>query len=370
MPPTNKKSQGGHSKITTLVKGATIMITRTGDNFGLRPATLFTGQWTDLELAVLAEKAAGWGYQGLELACWGHFDVEQASGPNGMSYCAGIRELLAKYGLNVWAISNHLVGQCVCAPIDLRHKSILPERIWGDGTPEDVHKRAAAEMCNTAIAAKNLGVKVVNGFTGSPIWHLLYSFPTVPEEMIETGYREFADRWMPILDVFQAQEVKFALEVHPTEVAFDTKTAWKTLNAVDEHDAFGFNFDPSHMAYQGVDYIQFLYTFEHFIHHVHMKDVWWGHGDGTIGVFGGHTAFGDQSRYWDFRSLGRGDIRWEEVIAALNDIRYKGPLSVEWEDGRMSREFGACEARQFLAGLDFPPAEGAFDAAFATASKG
>jgi len=336
----------------------------------LRNATLFTGQWADMSLATLAQKAAGWGYSGLELACWGdHFDVQQASGPDGLAYCAGVRDLLSQHGLDVFAISNHLVGQCVCDRIDERHRSILPDRIWGDGDPEGVRGRAADEMIATGQAAKNLGVKVINGFTGSSIWHLLYSFPPVTEKMIEDGYTDFGDRWTPILDSYRAIGVKFALEVHPTEIAFDILSAERTLAELDYHPAFGFNYDPSHLAYQGVDYVQFIYTYGTRIDHVHMKDVWWGHGDGSVGVFGGHTNFGDSARFWDFRSLGRGDIRWQEVIAALNDIGYNGPLSVEWEDMRMDREYGAREARQFIANLDFPRSAQAFDDAFAEAQK-
>jgi len=95
-----------------------------------------------------------------------------------------------------------------------------------------------------------------------------------------------------------------------------------------------------------------------------MKDVWWGHGNGDVGVFGGHTTFADPRRYWDFRSLGHGDINFEEIIVALNDIGYAGPLSVEWEDSRMDREHGATEACAFVRSKDFKPSAIAFDAQF------
>jgi sugar phosphate isomerase/epimerase len=328
-----------------------------------RPVTLFTGQWADLPLEELAKKAASWGYDGLELACWGdHFEVDKALKDDG--YCKTKRQLLKKYGLDVFAISTHLVGQAVCDNIDQRHKAILPPDVWGDGDPEGVHRRAVQKVIDTAKAARRLGVKVVNGFTGSSIWHLLYSFPPAGGEMFQAGYDDFARRWTPILDAFKTEGVKFALEVHPTEIAFDIVSAQRAIEAVRGHQAFGFNYDPSHLGYQGVDYIQFIRTFADRIFHTHMKDVWWGHGDGTVGVFGGHTDFGDPRRYWDFRSLGHGDINFEEIIVALNDIGYNGPLSVEWEDGRMDREHGAKEACEFVKKLDFKPSKIAFDAAF------
>jgi sugar phosphate isomerase/epimerase len=326
-----------------------------------RSITLFTGQWADLPLETLCKKAKEFGFDGLELACWGdHFEVAKAD----EKYCRAKKDLLASYGLKVFAISNHLVGQAVCDHIDQRHKSILPDYVWADGYPESVNQRAAQEMIKTAEAAARLGVPVVNGFTGSPIWHLLYSFPSVPPSMIEEGYAEFAKRWKPILDRFQQVGVKFCLEAHPTEIAFDIISAQRTLKAIDNHPAFGFNFDPSHFGYQGVDYVKFIYTFSEKIHHVHMKDVGWSKVPAEAGVFGGHTEFGTKGRYWDFRSLGHGDINFEEIIRALNRIGYKGPLSVEWEDSGMDREFGAKEAAAFVRKVDFPPSNVAFDAAF------
>lgn len=328
-----------------------------------RPVTLFTGQWADLPLEELAEKTASWGFDGLELACWGdHFEVDKAL--SSKKYCKEKKEMLKDYGLKVWAISSHLVGQAVCDNIDERHKAILPEKIWGKGDPEGVRKRAAKEMIRTAKAAKEMGIKVVCGFTGSSIWHLLYSFPPASPSMIEAGYQDFAKRWTPILDAFKAEGIRFALEVHPTEIAFDIASAERALKAVKNHKSFGFNYDPSHLGYQGVDYVKFIRTFSDRIYHAHMKDAWWGHGDGTVGVFGGHTEFADPRRYWDFRSIGHGDINFEEIIVALNDVGYKGPLSIEWEDSRMDREHGAREACEFIKMADFKPSQVAFDSAF------
>ena len=328
-----------------------------------RPVTLFTGQWADLPLETLAAKAAIWGYDGLELACWGdHFDVERAMAEDG--YCQGRRDLLAKHGLAVHAISNHLVGQAVCDRIDERHHSILQPRIWGDGRADGVQRRAAAEMQLTARAAARLGVKVVPGFTGSSIWPLLYSFPPVPNDWIDAGYRDFADRWNPILDTFDEVGVRFALEVHPTEIAFDVSSAQRTLDAIGRREAFGFNYDPSHFAYQGVDYLAFIEAFGDRIYHVHMKDVWWSDAPTRSGVFGGHLAFGHRDRNWEFRSIGRGRVNFEGIVRGLNRVDYSGPLSVEWEDIGMDREFGAREACVRVKAMEFTPSVVRFDAAF------
>lgn len=327
-----------------------------------RPVTLFTGQWADMPLEALAAKAREWGYDGLELACWGdHFDVERALAEPG--YCQGRHDLLARHGLKVWAVSNHLVGQCVCDVIDHRHKTIIPARVWGDGDAEGVRQRAAAEMIRTAQAAARLGVKVVNGFTGSSVWHKLYAFPPTPQEEVEAGFADFAARWRPILDEFQKVGVRFALEVHPTEIAYDIHTTHRALAAVKHHPAFGFNFDPSHLYWQFVDPVKFIRAFPDRIFHCHIKDAV-RRLDGETGVLASHLAFGDARRGWDFRSPGRGDVAFEEIIRALNAAGYTGPLSVEWEDCGMDRLHGAKEACGFVRRLDFSPSGTAFDAAF------
>lgn len=327
-----------------------------------RPVTLFSGQWADLPIVDMARMTADFGYEGIELACWGdHFDVRAALDQD--DYCQQHRSLLESYGLQCHAISNHLVGQAVCDPIDQRHQAILPQHVWGDGDPVGVNERAIEEMKATARAAQKFGVDVVNGFTGSSIWHLNYSFPPVSDTMIEAGFQQFADRWNPILDVFAECDVRFALEVHPTEIAFDIHTAERALDAVDHRPEFGFNFDPSHLHWQGVDPVAFIRQFPDRIYHCHVKDAVTTL-DGRSGILGSHLNFGDHRRGWDFRSPGRGDINFEEIIRALNDIGYQGPLSVEWEDSGMDRQFGAHEACEFTRQIDFEPTSRAFDAAF------
>jgi sugar phosphate isomerase/epimerase len=266
--------------------------------------------------------------------------------------------------LKVWAISNHLVGQAVCDVIDKRHKAILPSHVWGDGDPEGVRRRAAEELMNTARAAANLGIDVVVGFTGSSIWHLWYFFPPTDMADVDAGFKDFAERFNPILDVFEEVGVKFAFEVHPTEIAYDIYTAERALKEINYRKSFGFNFDPSHLYWQMVDPAKFIDKFGDRIYHVHVKDAVRTI-DGYAGILSSHLGFGDKRRGWDFRSPGRGAVNFEEIIRALNRVGYKGPLSVEWEDMGMDREFGAKEACEFVKKLDFEPSKIAFEKAFA-----
>jgi sugar phosphate isomerase/epimerase len=328
-----------------------------------RPVTLFTGQWADLPLTELAAKCGEWGFDGLELACWGdHFDVARAVREPG--YAAGQRAVLEQHGLNVWAIGNHLAGQAVCDRIDERHQGVLDAEVWGDGDPEGVRTRAAERMKDTARAAAQLGVEVVTGFTGSPIWHLLYSFPPNDFAAIDAGYEEFAERWGPIVDVFEAEGVKFALEVHPTEIAYDFVTTRRAFDAIGDREGFGINFDPSHFEHQFLDSAAFITEFGPKIFHAHIKDSV-RRLDGRTSILGGHLDFGQPGRGWDFVSPGHGDVDFESMIRALNRVGYEGPLSIEWEDSGMDRDWGAPDALAFVRATDFAPSAVAFDAAFA-----
>jgi len=327
-----------------------------------RPVTLFTGQWADLPLEELAKKVSSWGFDGLELACWGdHFDVRRAITEPG--YVQSRHDILNHYNLKCFAISNHLVGQAVCDPIDARHNGIVPPHVWGDGEPEGVRKRAAQEIMDTARAATKFGVTQVNGFTGSSIWHLLYSFPPNDFADIERGYEDFAQRWNPILDVFKQEGVKYALEVHPSEIAYDFVTTHKALDALGHRPEFGINFDPSHFAHQFLDSAAFVTEFAHRIYHVHIKDSKRTL-DGRKSILGSHLNFGEAQRGWNFVSPGHGDVDFESLLRTLNRIGYQGPLSIEWEDSGMDREWGAQDALAFVRRTDFAPSSVAFDAAF------
>ena len=331
-----------------------------------RPVTLFTGQWADLPFEEVARLAGEWGYDGLEIACWGdHLDVARW---DDAEYVAGRLAILEKNGLAVFTISNHLAGQAVCDdPIDERHRDIVSDRVWGDGDPEGVRRRAAEELKLTARMAAKLGVKTVTGFTGSSIWKTVAMFPPASEAMIERGYQDFADRFNPILDVFEEVGVRFAHEVHPSEIAYDYWTTVRTLEAIGHRESFGLNWDPSHMVWQDIDPVGFLWDFKDRIYHVHCKDTKKRLDNGRNGRLSSHLAWADPRRGWDFISTGHGDVPWENAFRMLNAIGYAGPLSVEWEDAGMDRLVGAPEALAFVRRLSsYEPSDAAFDAAFST----
>ena len=233
------------------------------------------------------------------------------------------------------------------------------------GKPEEISKWGTQQMIAAARAARNLGVDVVTGFMGSPVWKYFYSFPQTPEEMVDAAYKEVVKKWTPIFDEFDKCGVRFALEVHPSEIAYDYWTFDRLIKEFGGRKTLGANFDPSHLIWQMVDPCVFLYDFRDRIYHVHAKDAKLNF-NGRNGVLGSHITFGDVRRGWNFVSLGHGDVDFDGICRVLNQIGYQGPLSVEWEDSGMDRVYGATEACEYLRRYNFEASTIAFDSAIKT----
>ncbi len=297
------------------------------------------------------------GYDGLEIATWGdHFEVGKAA--SDPAYCKNRWDTLKKHNLSCWAIGSHLIGQCTTSLYDSRYDGFMPGFMKGKG--DDMRKWAVEEMKQVARAAKNMGVSVVTGFCGSPIWNYWYSFPQTSQQQVDDAFKEVVDIWTPILDVFDECGIKFALEVHPTEIAFDFYSTEKLLKAFDYRETFGLNFDPSHLHWQGMNPALFVREFGSRVYHVHVKDAVVTL-DGRSGILGSHIEFGDTRRGWNFVSPGHGGVNFDAIVRELNAVNYTGPMSVEWEDSGMDREFGAKEACEFVKRFDYPASSVAFD---------
>jgi sugar phosphate isomerase/epimerase len=323
--------------------------------------TLCTAQWADLALDELCALAKEMGYDGLELACWGkNLDLNRAVEDDG--YVDEVLATLKKHGLVCKTLATHIIGQCVGDAPDPRLNNFAPPELADK--PEEIRRWGTEMMKKSAIVARKMGVDVITGFTGSPIWKYLYSFPQTTIEMVEAGFDEIVTLWSPILDEFKRQGVRFALEVHPGEIAFDYYSTKKLLEKFADRPEFGLNFDPSHLLWQGIIPHLFLLDFADRVYHVHMKDVAVTL-DGRSGLLGSHIDFGDMRRGWNFRSLGHGGVNFEEIIRVLNAIGYDGPLSVEWEDSGMDRIEGATEAAAFVRKINFKPSDIKFDDAIA-----
>ncbi|MCL2811846.1 MAG: sugar phosphate isomerase/epimerase [Clostridia bacterium] len=328
---------------------------------GKRLVTLCTCQWADMPFEELCALAAKMGYDGLEIACWGNgVDIDKAY--TDASYVQFLLDTLKKHNLVCKAIAAHIIGQCVGDAPDVRLNNFAPAALANN--PEGIRKWAIDTMKKAPVVAKKLGAEVVTCFTGSPIWKWVYSFPQTTAQMVEDGFDEIVRLWSPILDEFKKHGIKYALEVHPGEIAFDYYSTQKLLQKFKDRPEFGLNFDPSHLQWQGIKPHLFLADFIDRVHHVHMKDAAVTL-DGRSGLLGSHIDFGDLRRGWNFRSLGHGDVNFEEIIRVLNAGNYQGPLSVEWEDSGMDRIDGATEACAFVKRVDFKPSDFSFDDAIA-----
>ena len=326
-----------------------------------RPITLFTIQYGDMPFEEICKAAKEMGFEGLELSA-AHVDMKRAA--TDPAYVDYIKKTLADNGLGCWCISNHLAGQCVLDTLpdayDSRLDGFAPPELAGK--PEAIQAWAIQEMKYTAHAAKALGVGVVTIFMGSPIWKMWYSFPQTSEEMVEAAYQKAKELWTPIMDEFDACGVKMALEVHPTEIAFDYWSTKKLLDTFEWRPTLGINFDPSHLLWQGVDPAIFCRDFIDRVYHVHAKDVKLNF-DGRNGVIGSHITFGNTRRGWNFVSLGHGDVDFDAICRELNQGGYNGPISIEWEDSGMDRIYGATEACAYIKKYNFNPSTFAFDSA-------
>ena len=326
-----------------------------------RPVTIFTGQWADLGLEEMCRTAKDMGYEGLEIASWGQIDLQKAA--EDTEYISDLQGTREKYELGCWAIGAHLPGQCVGDVWDPRLDGFAPAELAGK--PDEIRAWGIQQLKYAAMAAKAMGVGVVTGFMGSPIWKMWYSFPQTTEEMVEAGFQQIKGLWTPIFDVFDKCGVKFALEVHPTEIAFDYYSTRKLLEVFEYRETLGINFDPSHLIWQGMDPAMFLYDFADRVYHVHIKDAAVNL-NGRNGILGSHITFGDPRRGWNFVSPGHGDVDFDKIIRILNVKGYDGPLSVEWEDSGMDRIFGGTEACAFTKKINFSPSAIAFDDALKT----
>ncbi len=322
----------------------------------MRPLTLMTAQWGDLGLEELCDLAKKMGYEGLEIATWNHLDVDKAA--EDMAYVEEMKGLLAKYDMKCFALATHVPSQCVGDLYDPRLDGFAPAELAGK--PEEIRAWGIDHMMKAAKAAKNLGAYVITGFMGSGVWKYFYSFPQTSEEMVEDAFQEQVKLWTPIFDEFDRCGVKFALEVHPTEIAYDYYTTERLFKTFNNRPTLGLNFDPSHLIWQGVNPTIFLHDFIDKVYHVHMKDAYVNL-DGKAGILGSHLTFGDTRRGWNFVSLGHGDVDFDKIIRELNAANYQGPLSVEWEDSGMDRVYGATEAAEFVRKVDFPSSQIAFD---------
>lgn len=318
-----------------------------------RQLALFTGPWADQPLEAVAAKASDWGYQALDLACWGeHLAVQKALAEP--AYCRSILDTLEQHELSLVAISNQSVGQAVSDQLDARHQASLPDWVWGNGDPQGVAARAMQEMIDTARVAQQLGINLVVGATGSPFTAMHYGVPPATSAIIEAGWQAFSSRWRPILDAYAQLGCRFACEIGPAQTAFDQTTTEATLQALEGHPAFGLAFTPAALHWQGADPCEYVRAYGERIWHVLVQDA-----AVTLNsrssLIGSLLPAGHPQRGWNYRTLGQGNIDWPTLMRALHHARYSGPLTLAYVDADIDRDYGAAESAPLLRRLSFEP---------------
>lgn len=302
---------------------------------------IFIPLFDDKPLEEVLKYVSKLGYETVEIGAWRsshHIDIDKILTGGATAYKTTIK----RYGLSISALNNAIEGALVLGP----HDSATDE--FYKGTPEEKVKYGMDRMKKTAEAAAALDVPVVSGFIGVAVgWGAFYVWPPKYEQIFEEGYKVFAERWGEILDHFQAHGIKFAHEVHPHQQAYNIETAEQALKVINRSN-FGFNFDPSHLFWQGIDPVVFIKKFGDRIYHMHAKD-----GElvkeniATSGCIP-TGSWRRPTRGFRFRTVGWGDIPWRRIITALTEVGYNYVMSVEHEDSTMSREDGCEKAIAFL----------------------
>jgi len=305
---------------------------------------ILTVLFNDWKLEKVLKYVSKLGYEAVEIAAWkgsNHIDIDKIIQGGATNF----KKTIEKYGLILSGLSNHLEGQLVLGPHDESTDT------WFKGSPQEKINYGIMRMKKTAEAASALDVPVVNGFVGAPNWGSWYIYPPENEKIFERGFEIFAERWNEILDVFATHGVKFAHEVHPQEQAYNIETAEQMIKSINGRKEFGFNFDPSHFVWQGIDPVVFIKKLGQRIYHCHAKD---GELVKENLATSGSIPTGSwrrPNRGFRFRVVGWGDVEWKRIMTALIEVGYDYVLSYEHEDPVMSREDGCEKCIQFLKSL-------------------
>jgi sugar phosphate isomerase/epimerase len=303
---------------------------------------IFSALFQNKPLPDVLRIVADQGYEMVELPAWkgnGHLDLDSVENDQGR----GLKTLLKGYGLEISALGNGREGHLVLGPHDWTVDKWAPV----DGANERI-RYGCERLKQTARVAAMLDVPIVTGFLGSPVWDKWYNYPSTNENAYEQAWTLFAERVNPILDEFARYGVQFANEVHPTEIAYNLEMAEHAVTVLENRPEYGFNFDPSHLVWQGIDPVVFIKRIGKRIIHAHAKDA-----EVQVDEVGRSGVLSSGSwmrpdRGFRFRVPGWGDVNWRRVMSALVAVGYDYVLSVEHEDPVMSPEDGCEKAIQFL----------------------
>ena len=309
-------------------------------------------------LESIAKYMADLGYAGVQIPTWDPrmIDLKQAS--ESQTYCDDYKGKLKEIGVEITELATHLQGQLVAMhPVYMdMYNGFGPAELAGK--PKEQQAWATDQLIMTAKASKNLGLKVSPSFSGALLWPFMYPWPQRPAGLVETGFKELASRWMPILNAYEDAGVDIAFELHPGEDLHDGVTFEMFLEQVNNHPRVGINYDPSHFVLQQLDYLQFIDFYHDRIFAFHVKDAEF-NPTGKQGVYGGFQGWVE--RAGRFRSLGDGQVDFSGIFSKLAQYNYDRWAVLEWECALKHPEQGAAEGAPFIDSHIIRVTERAFD---------
>jgi sugar phosphate isomerase/epimerase len=310
------------------------------------------------DLASIAKWAAGLGYKGVQIPSWDArlFDLKLAA--ESTAYCDDIRGVLANNGLALTELSTHLQGQLIAVhpAYDSLFDSFAPAAVHGN--PAARQAWATEQLVFAAKASKNLGVTEHATFSGALAWPYLYPWPQRPNGLVEAAFAELANRWKPILDIFDENGVDLCFEIHPGEDLHDGVSFEMFLDLLKGHPRCNLLYDPSHFVLQQLDYLEYIDLYHSRIKMFHVKDAEF-NPTGRQGVYGGFQSW--INRAGRFRSLGDGQVNFPAIFSKLTQYGFQGWAVMEWECCIKSATQGAEEGAPFIAKHIIQVAERSFD---------
>ncbi|MGV3764848.1 MAG: sugar phosphate isomerase/epimerase family protein [Chitinophagaceae bacterium] len=309
-------------------------------------------------LTTICKWAADLGFKGVQIPTWDPRCIDLKKAAESKTYADELKGTIAAAGLEITELSTHLQGQLVaCHPAyNELFDGFAPAELKGDLKAKT--EWATQQLKYAAKASANLGLNAHATFSGSLLWHTVYPWPQRPAGLVETGFTELANRWKPILDVFDENGVDVCYEIHPGEDLHDGISYEMFLEKVNNHARACLLYDPSHFVLQCLDYISYIDHYHERIKAFHVKDAEF-NPTGKQGVYGGFQGW--INRAGRFRSPGDGQVDFQAIFSKLAQYDFKGWAVMEWECCLKHPEDGAREGAQFIADHIIRVTEKAFD---------
>jgi sugar phosphate isomerase/epimerase len=309
-------------------------------------------------LSNICKWAADLGYIGVQLPSWDSRVIDLEKAATSKDYADEIKGVVSEAGLQITELSTHLQGQLVAVhpAYDAMFDGFAPAQYHNN--PKARTEWAVQQLKYAAKASQNLGVKAHATFSGALLWPFMYPWPQRPAGLVETGFRELANRWLPILNAFDEVGVDLCYEIHPGEDLHDGVTFEMFLEKVNNHPRANLLYDPSHFVLQHLDYLQYIDFYHERIKMFHVKDAEF-NPTGKQGVYGGYQGWVE--RAGRFRSLGDGQVDFSSIFSKLTQYNFDGWAVLEWECALKHPEDGAREGAEFIQSHIIRVTEKAFD---------